>query len=161
MRFLTASAAISAAGILIVSSGYALSILAPWLSKESCYISVAQSGGDTSPLGIQACTSRFAQEVEPVQLSDFYLGLIEGRAGFSGSLLDARLYNGGDYTVTKLRVAVTDPSTSDDDEPATHYYDIITDIPPFSTQSISKPTFLQYEKVVWQIVSAWGTDSER
>lgn len=161
MRLLTVSAVIAATGIIIAGSSHALSIAAPWLSEESCFISVAQSSGAASAQGAQACRSRFDKESDPVQLSDYYRGLIEGRASFSGSLLDARVYNGGNYTITKLRVAITDPSTSEDEEPKMHYYDINTNIGPYTTESISEFTFRQYETVAWHIVNAWGFPSDQ
>ncbi|GAA0586811.1 hypothetical protein ACFQH5_20155 [Halomonas salifodinae] len=160
MRIERAVAATASVAILIASLGFVHQQIAPYLSEQSCVIYGTKGAGAAAAHISRACQSRFEDHASQEQeLAQFMWSDLEGRARFLGGAMSASLYNGGGlYTITRIRVGVTDPETVDSDEPLTHYYDVRVNIPPFSSTTEEFPVYQSYDDVHWQIIKAWGRD---
>ncbi len=164
MRAVERTAAIMAsAGILAASLAFAYQQAAPHLSEQDCILQGTRSSGDSAILAVRACRERFqTDEAEQVELLSFLRASLEGRARFSSGTLSARIYNGdANYTITRLRIGVTDPETIGDDEPVIHYYEVAVNIPPMSVDTTSFSVFEEYDEAVWHITRAWGHNTEK
>ncbi|MGY0552397.1 hypothetical protein ACW17M_04200 [Vreelandella sp. 2A-K22] len=160
MRFITASAAIASLGLFIAGSGYALSVVTPWLSEEACIISVVKSSSASPAFGTQACQDRFSTQPAFIQLSQSDFDVIDGKAGFVNGSFSARIYNGSALTISNLTVAVMDPETADSDEPVSHYYEVDANIAPLSSGSISFNVYEEYDEARWFIANGRGRLSD-
>lgn len=157
MRILKVSAAVAAAGVLIAGVGYSFDKAAPWISKDACFIRVAQSGSGNVGIGIDGCESRFSESTESYKLDYFEYSGLTGRAGFNNGRFNAYLYNGNEnYVITQIKVGITDPETEDDDNPVTDYYLMDSYIEPLTTGSATSDVFNEYDEVSWEIAGVWG-----
>lgn len=158
MKIESIAAVIASTGILIAGATFAYQQAAPHLSEHSCIIHAVKDSGDAAAASARACRERFEppRSVEQ-ELPKFIWSKLEGRASFQGGMVSANFYNGDSlYTITQLRIGVTDPATADSEEPVTHYYDVQVDIPPLSARSESFVVYQTYEDIRWHISKAWG-----
>ncbi|WP_404377803.1 hypothetical protein [Vreelandella aquamarina] len=156
MKLLTASALIAAMGILVAGSGYALSVATPWISKESCLLSVSASDSTAPAIGVQACADRFGYELPNLDFSQEDIAMIDGKGSFLAGRFSADIYNGSSLNLTELTIVVMDPETTEDDEPIRHYYEVDTEIPPKSVGKVSFEVFQEYDQARWSITKARG-----
>jgi len=156
MKLLTASALIAAMGILVAGGGYTLSVVTPWISKESCLLSVSASDSTTPAIGVQACADRFDYEPPNLDFSQEDIATIDGKGSFLAGRFSADIYNGSPLTLTELTIVVMDPETTEDDEPIRHYYEVDTAIPPRSVGKVSFEVFQEYDQARWSIAKARG-----
>ena len=155
------AAMMAGAGILIASAAYAYQHVAPYLSEDSCIIEGVTQTGNAGSAAVLACRERYESKVSDSQeeVPRFMAKKIDGKASFGRGVLSASLYNGGShYTITRIRVGVTDPATADLEEPVTRYYDVAVNIPPLSARDAQFQVFEEYESVNWHIAKAWGVD---
>lgn len=152
--------AMAGAGILIASAAFAYQKISPYLSEQGCIIEGVKNAGHAAPAVLQDCRQRFESYEDVEELISLVISNLNGQASFYQGDLDGTIYNGGSqYHITRLRIAVTDPETVDEDEPTTHRYNVDVDIPPLATRSFNVRVFEEYDGVHWYIDRAWGYEA--
>lgn len=156
MKQLTGWASIIfACGFFIISASFALQQVAPLVSESDCVINVIKSTETPPGSGVEACKNKFNDEPPKISLSEENLGVLDGRASFSNGQLSMNLHNGSSKKITKLQIAIMDPSTEDRENPIFHYYDVHVNIQPYSSKRTRVDVFQEYDQVNWSIVQGW------
>lgn len=160
MKLESIAAVIASTGILIAGATFAYQQAAPHLSEQSCIIHAVKDSSNAAAASVRACRDRFEQpRTAEEELPSFISSKLEARAHFRNALISANFYNGASlYTITQLRIGVTDPATADLEDPVTHYYDVRVDIPPLSVRSEEFTVYQTYDDIRWHISKAWGHD---
>ncbi len=160
MNTLRIAAFTASTGILIAGIAFAYQQIEPHLSEQGCIIHATKEAGESGIHAARACRDRFEQSQKEEELPQFAWSELEGRAQFQHGTVSARLYNGDDlYTITRLRVGITDPTTTESEDPVTHFYDVHVDLPPMSSATEEFSVYLTYDNIHWQVVNAWGYDA--